>query len=256
MKSKISLMGFILTGLLLGSCQKQTSTASQGDMSGITIRMTDGPGNYDAVNIDLQGIEVITAAEGSVMLNARKGVYDLLNFSNGLDTVIATGQVKTGSISQIRLILGSNNSVVADGVNYPLNTPGAEESGLKLQLHDSLVAGVEYSFLLDFDASKSIVQQGNGSYLLKPVIRLIDSAISGSIIGTVSPVAIHATITAESNGVSYSTVVNASGAFMLKGIPQGTYTVTVAPDLPSLPVIINNVQVVTGASTDLHTITF
>jgi hypothetical protein len=255
MKNKLILSGFILAGLFMASCQKESDISEDGSTD-ITVRMTDGPGNYDQVNVDIQAIEVITESEGTIQLKASPGVYDILKLSNGKDTVIATGRAKAGKISQVRLILGENNSVMVDSVSYPLITPSAEESGLKLQLHDSLVAGVQYALLLDFDASQSIVQQGNGSYLLKPVIRIIDSAISGSIHGLISPLTIHATITAEANGVSYTTVTNENGAFLLKGIPEGTYTVTVTPDLPALPVTLTNVEVKTGIITDLQTITF
>ena len=256
MKNTIALMSLGLVALLMGSCQKDNNSTTASGTAALTIRMTDGPGNYDKVNIDLQSVEIMSETEGKVMLNTNPGVYNLLDFSNGMDTVIATGTLKTGNISQVRLILGSNSSVVVGGQTYPLATPSAEESGLKLQLQNSLVAGVSYSLLLDFDASKSIVQQGNGGYLLKPVIRLIDSAVTGAIMGSVSPVTLHATITAEAaDSVSYSTVTNASGSFLLRGVPQGTYTVTITPDLPALPVIINNVTVTTGASTDLNIIT-
>lgn len=222
----------------------------------MAVSLTDAPGNYDEVNIDLQGVEVITESEGTRTLDAKTGIYDLLKYANGDDTVIATGRMKTGMISQVRLILGDNNTVVVDGVSHHLITPSAEQSGLKLQLHDELVAGVKYALTLDFDANQSIVQQGNGDYLLKPVIRIIDEAISGSIHGVVTPDTLHATITAEGNGNSYSTIANASGAFLLKGIPEGTYKVTITPNSADQPKVIDNVQVTTGESTDLHTITF
>ena len=223
----------------------------------MSVSLTDAPGNYDEVNIDLQGVEVITEAEGTKTLDTKTGIYNLLNYTGGVDTVIATGRMKVGTISQIRLILGDNNSVVVDGISHHLTTPSAQESGLKLQLHDALVAGVKYALLLDFDANQSVVQEGNGDYLLKPVIWVVDNAISGAIHGLVVPDTLHATISAEANGVTYSTTTNASGAFLLKGIPAGVYTVTITPDDPALsPVIVNNVQVTTGESTDLDTTTF
>ena|SRR5665647_2021879 len=52
-------------------------------------------------------------------LNATEGVYNLLDLSNGISTLIATGDMQPGTVSQIRLILGSNNTVTVGGV-YPL----------------------------------------------------------------------------------------------------------------------------------------
>ena len=257
MKNKIFL-SLALLFVLLNSCMKDSSTTNQqqAGTTDMSVSLTDGPGNYDEVNIDLQGVEVITDAEGTKTLNTKTGIYDLLKYANGDDTIVATGKMEVGMISQIRLILGENNTVTVDGVSYPLITPSAEQSGLKIQLHDALVAGVKYAVTLDFDANQSIVQQGNGSYLLKPVIRVIDEAVSGAIHGMITPDTLHATITAEANGVSYSTVTDASGEFLLRGVPAGTYTVTITPDSPDTPVTINDVKVVVGESTDLQTIEF
>ncbi|MDP2891114.1 MAG: DUF4382 domain-containing protein, partial [Bacteroidota bacterium] len=85
----------------------------------LKVRMTDAPANYDAVMVDVKGVEIIGNGGTIVMLNANAGIYNLLDYSNGLDTLIASGDLEAGSVSQIRLILGPNNSVVVDGVVYP-----------------------------------------------------------------------------------------------------------------------------------------
>src|SRR5690606_28746613 len=104
-------------------------------------------------------------------LNTQSGMYNLLDFQNGLDTLIAPPQqIPSGQISQIRLILGANNYVVVAGVVHPLELSSQDESGLKLNLHSMIDANVEYLIMVDFDASQSIVVQGNGSYRLKPVL--------------------------------------------------------------------------------------
>lgn len=178
MKKALFLFALVLMlGLSFVSCTKNTSTTS----STLKVKMTDAPGPYSAVNIDLQGVEVTGTNNNTVILNANKGIYNLLDLANGKDTLLGTGSLNEGSVEQIRLILGSNNTVVINNVSYPLSTPSAEQSGLKLQVHQTLVSGVTYSILLDFDANQSIVETGNGTYKLKPVIRTIDTAISGSI---------------------------------------------------------------------------
>jgi len=125
------------------------------------------------------------------------------------------------------------------------------QSGLKLQVNKTFEAGVEYSMLLDFDASQSIVLTGNNEYQLKPVIRTIDTAISGSIKGSVSPLAGNVLISATSNGVTYTSVTAANGSFLIAGLPLGTYDITITPTLPLQPITITGKTVVVGASTDL-----
>jgi hypothetical protein len=231
----------------VSSCDKD----SDKEMAHLTIHLTDAPANYDAVMVDVQGVEVTGNGGSAVMLNTTAKVYNLLELSNGVNTLIATGDLNAGTVSQIRLILGTNNTVTVDGVVHPLTTPSAMQSGLKLQVNQTFEAGVEYSILLDFDASQSIVLTGTDEYQLKPVIRTIDTAISGSIKGSVTPLTGNVLITATSNGVTYTSVTAANGSFLIAGLPLGTYSITITPVLPLLPITIIGKTVVVGASTDL-----
>ena len=186
----------------VSSCNKD----SDKEKSHLTINMTDAPANYDAVMVDVQGVEVTGNGGSTVTLSTTAKVYNLLELSNGVSTLIATGDLDAGTVSQIRLILGANNTVTVAGVVYPLSTPSAMQSGLKLQVNKTFEPGVSYEILLDFDANQSIVLEGNNVYQLKPVIRTVDTAISGSIKGSITPIGTIATVTATSNGLTYSSV--------------------------------------------------
>ena len=239
-----------ILGFGMSACTKSSTPSSTASFD---VRMTDAPGPYDAVYIDLQGVE-LTGSEGqTIVMNVNPGIYNLLKFSNGVDTLIASGVLNVTTVQQIRLILGTNNSVVVGGVIYPLSTPSADQTGLKLQVHQTLQAGVVYSVLLDFDANKSIVDLGNGTYKLKPVIRTIEAALSGAIRGKISPAGVAAFVTATSN-MTYSSSVNAFGDFLLPGLPAGTYSVIVTPALPLAPVTQTNITVTTGVTTNIGTI--
>lgn len=237
--------------LLLNGCQKDKKTEPDIKPTPYYVQLTDAPGPYLAVNIDLQAVEV-TGPDGGVTLNTVAGIYNLLDFADGTDTLIATGSLNQGKVSQIRLILGNNNTIVtADSVVHSLKTPSAQQSGLKIQVHQELEAGVAYYVLLDFDAAQSIVEQGNGDFLLKPVIRSVETALSGSIKGKISPAGVFATVTASSGGNTYSGFVNANGEFIISGLPPGTYTVTVTPASPYSSVTIPGVNVTTGSTTNV-----
>lgn len=247
MKTIKIIFAVLLLSTMINSCKKSTSSGT----SSLAVRMTDAPGNFTAVYIDLQSVVITGNAGGDVTLNTHPGIYNLLNFSDGVDTLLATGNLQVGSVEQIRLVLGPNNSVVVDGVTYPLSTPSAQQSGLKLQVHQTLQPGVAYNVLLDFDANQSIVRQGNGTYQLKPVIRVIESAITGSIEGSVTPIGSVVIITATLNGISYSSITQLDGRFLLKGIPSGVYAITLTPSFPLAPVVVSNVTVSTGETTDI-----
>lgn len=251
MKKILLIASFIVFGITLNSCSSDSNSGTYA----YNVRMTDAPGPYEKVNIDLKAVEVTGNNGQTVLLNTTAGIYNLLEFSNGLSTLIAKSELSDANVSQIRLILGSNNTVVVGGVSYPLDTPSAEQSGLKLQVHQTLLADIQNEILLDFDANASIVKTGNGTYKLKPVVRTIVTAITGNIKGSITPIGTLAVATATSvNGVEYSSSVNALGQFQISGLLPGSYTFTITPLLPLLPVIQTNVLVTAGVNTNLGVI--
>ena len=234
--------------------------ACKKDSAGTTpvkVRLTDAPGNFQQVNVDITGVEFKMNSGALVNLNVHSGIYNLLNFVNGIDTLIASADIQSGTLSQVRLILGANNTVKVDNVVYPLSTPSALQSGLKLNVHSDLTPGVEYNLLLDFDANQSIVLNGNGEYHLKPVIRTISVATSGSIRGNVvTTLALPAAVSVTDGTNTYSTTTDASGNFLVRGIAAGSYTVTITPVSPYVVKTVLNVNVTVGNMTQLSAFTF
>ncbi len=51
-----------------------------------------------------------------IELGTNQGIYNLLEFVNGQDTLIVDEDIPSGYISQIRLVLGENNTVMVDSV--------------------------------------------------------------------------------------------------------------------------------------------
>lgn len=214
------------------SCEKSSSTIS----SRMSFFLTDDPANYDAVNIDIQEIQVNADSDSSTQsgwkslpLN-RKGVYNLLNFRNGLDTLLTSQELPAGTVSQIRLVLGNNNSVVVNGVNHPLTTPSSQQSGLKLNVHATLIEGIEYKMWLDFDAGRSIVATRNNKYILKPVIRTYTNATTGAIKGIIQPQDSQSWIYAIQNTSDTigSTIADpTSGNFFIGGLTDGNYKIAI-----------------------------
>lgn len=241
----------VVLGITFNSCNKDSDSSSYP----YRVSMTDAPGPYDKVNIDLKAVEVIGSNGQAVMLNTTAGIYNLLDYSNGLSKLIATSTLSDSRVEQIRFVLGTNNTVVVSGVSYPLSTPSAEQSGLKLQVHQTLVADIQNEILIDFDANVSVIQNGDGTYKLKPVLRTIVTATSGNISGSITPVGTMATVTATSStNVVYSSNVNNLGQFKISGLSAGTYTVTVTPASPLVPVTQLNIIVVAGITTNLGVI--
>lgn len=244
--------GFLLLSVFWLACSEDNQTAK------LEVRLTDAPGDYEEVNIDIQSVE-INSSEGNsgwTTLDVESGVYNILELTNGLDTLLATAELPAGRISQIRLILGDNNSVKVNGETKPLSTPSAQQSGLKLNLQADLTEGITYTITLDFDAARSIVRRGNGTYSLKPVIRALEKATSGSIKGTVTPLEASPAVFAISGTDTVATAyTDEAGKFMLRSIPAGSYTVSFDPKTGYVPQQKESVSVTLGNVTDLGTIT-
>lgn len=171
------LIGLLILGMvLLVACSDDDN-----DLSGngiINIRLTDAPGDYEAVLVDLQGLRVnmsTDTTEGSwIDLELDTvGQIDLLMFTDGKSIHLSEDTLEAGYLSQMRMILGDNNQIVVDGDTLELETPSAQQSGLKFNVKEDIEANQTFSMLIDFDAEKSVVEKGNGSYLLKPVITVI-----------------------------------------------------------------------------------
>jgi len=251
MKQKAFFLLIVLTAFAFFSCE-QTSTRFE-------IRLTDAPASYDAVNIDIQGIEYNTSGSEEngwkELEMERPGIYNLLDFSGGLDTVLVNQEFDPISIQQIRLILGDDNSVVIDSTEYDLKVPSSSTSGLKINVHAQLQEGITYKLLLDFDAAKSVHESSAGKWILKPVIRSIVEAESGSIKGIVKPDTLDVVAYAITGEDTISAYANDLNVFLIRGVLQGTYKVVVDAAENGMKEI-EDVEVTTGNVTDLGEIVF
>ena len=249
---KLLIVAFVGLGIGLSACNKNESGSG---MTKVSVKLTDGPGAYDAIFLSVKEVKILSSeGESTIAVNANP--FNILRFRMGKDTLIASKDIPSGKLQEVRLVLNdSGNTVVINGITFPLTTPSGQSSGVKLKVNETLEPGVAYTMLLDFDAAKSIVQTGNGKYILKPVIRAIPNAVSGSITGTVSPAASSPKIYAIAGTDTLGTISDASGKFWFPGVTAGTYKVQFVPVSPYVSKTVENVVVVTGSTKDLGTIT-
>lgn len=167
MKNLLKTTGIIAL-LVMGVMACEKAPAGSGKM---TVKMKDAPIAFDSVNVEVVRVDVHTSANGWVSLPTNAGVYNLLDLQNDVTAVLAANvELPVGSISQMRLILGTENNVVVGGVSSALELSSQSNTGLKFNLDATINNGETVEVLIDFDAEKSIVVAGNGSFKLKPVI--------------------------------------------------------------------------------------
>ncbi|GAB3238936.1 hypothetical protein GCM10027346_31740 [Hymenobacter seoulensis] len=231
--------------MLLAGCNDDNNNSS--GAAKLEVRLTDAPGDFQAVVLDVRQIEVHLKEEnnpdGWELLPFQAQTVNVLDYVNGKSALLVDTDFEPGDLKEIRLVLGPDSYVTGrDGQRYDLKTPSGQTSGVKLKLNNvSLREREKYQLLLDFDVAKSIVERGTWKtgndrkerYLLKPVIRVIAQDLKGGIRGTVAPVAALPQVLAIRSSITvpdtFSTAADASGAFLLSALPSGTYRVELFP---------------------------
>ena len=249
----LSLLASLSTAGLLAACGGGGGSDNTNAAGSLSVSLTDAPScGFDAVYVTVNNVRVnksATAADGDggwtdiPLSPARK--IDLLTLTNGaLDTLGVTA-LDSGTYTQLRLVLDGNspnplaNSVIVSGTKneIPLDTPSAEQSGLKLGHEFTVAAGQRVDLVLDFDACKSIVAKGNGKYSLKPVITVtpkVLNGISGFVTGSTNVI-----VSAQQNGVIKRSIAPnpKTGEFFLANVVPGQYDVVITADARSTAVI-------------------
>lgn len=199
-------------------------------MGELRVALTDTPAcGFDEVNITVVRARAHTSASAD---EADGGWHDLpvtpprrvnlLDLTNGVLEELGQMSLPAGNYTQLRLVLQANagaspgNSVLpTGGSEQPLATPSAAQSGIKLIHPFTVPAGGLADLVLDFDACKSIVRRGNGTYGLKPVIAAFPRVVA-EIVGDVDPALNGTRISAQAGGnVLRATTPDATGAFKL-----------------------------------------
>ncbi|WP_035373904.1 DUF4382 domain-containing protein [Pseudoduganella violaceinigra] len=248
MSPKVFLLPLLLSALLLTACGGGggSGTAPPSQTAGtLVVSLTDAPScGFDAVNVTVTKVRVnmnATASETDggwtdiTLSPARK--INLLNLANGTLDALGQTALTAGHYTQVRLLLDPNtgnsmaNSVVlsSNGSEVSLDTPSAVQSGIKLNADFTVEAGQRYDLVMDFDACKSIVTKGNGRYALKPVVKVVPTALNG-ISGFVSTalLADGVMVSAQQSGaVIAATVPGSTGEFGLTRLPVGNYDVVI-----------------------------
>lgn len=259
-KQIISLTGLLAVTVFFTGCDLGSSNASMGTME---VRLHDAPASYDKVNVHIESVQVNReeSDEGWITISEPNQTFDLLELTNGAYEVLGEAELETGTYQQIRLILSADgHSVVADSTEEDMFVPSGEQTGIKLNVNAEIKEDITYTLLLDFDASRSVVEtggQGEARYLLKPVIRATNEAITGDVEGTVSPAKANAAVFAIAGSDTLSTTYadTSNGYFKLIGLEEGTYTVAAEPRTDGYQSAeVTGVEVTVGETTDAGTI--
>lgn len=283
-----ALVGLVFT--LFNACTKNAadSGAPGQNQNKLNVYLTDGPGFFDDALIDVKSVAVKIDTSAAWWPKHKKGdddgikamlhmwsnhdnhdqgafwdtlaiapgIYDVLDFANGADTMLANVNIPKGRILAFRITLGDNNSVVKDSVSYPVHLmPGWDNIYVRVTgVNFEALASNHFRIWLDFDAGRSIVRVHDGQFYLRPVIRAFAVSNTGGVKGMIHPADAFAVVSVLNDSDTSYAIPGHGGMFMVRGLDEGSYSVYVNASNGYQDTTITGVSVKAGQTVDLGAI--
>jgi hypothetical protein len=271
--------------VFFGSCQKQIDEPiANSDTKKLSVYLTDDPCNFDSLFIEIRFVEVKIDTSKSHRdddhhgdndddgdddhhhhdsfgfwdtLAINPGVYNILKLRNGIDTLLASGNIPIGKIRKIRITLGTNNSIVVGGVSHSLTLLNGSNNYVYLKIHsedEDDDISTHSSIWLDFDVCKSI-RFSNGQYFLKPFLKTFSMKKSGRVEGRVLPRAAIPFVQIFNATDSSFAIPENDGKYKIRGLKTGVYKIKFFGHNGYFDITISNINVQRGRETNVQTIT-
>lgn len=171
-RNKFAFYTSLIVSILLGlsACGGDSgSSSSGGNQSNLSVYLTDAPTDeVTSVVVAITGLTIKPAnnpVERKILDQVQR--VDLLTLENSR-LLLTSVSVPAGDYQFIRVDLDQSQShIVASGEQQPLKIASEE---VKVLGGFNVPVSGQLEILLDFDARASLVKQGNGNWLMKPVI--------------------------------------------------------------------------------------
>jgi hypothetical protein len=186
----------IFAVFLLIACSGSGGSGDIGGIGTLSLSMTDAATDeYQAVFVTIIEVQVHLGGNDnspnhwkSLQMPISPLTVNLLDLVNGVREDLGLVDLNAGRYTQMRLIIGDTpgpdvhpfaNYLITNTVPaeiHEMKIPSGFQTGVKI-VHGFIInADQTTELLLDFDASRSIVQAGNsGQWLLKPTVKVLET---------------------------------------------------------------------------------
>ncbi len=204
---KYSMSALIVSTLMMAGCGGSGGSTAQGDISGgeeqatgvfasnnitgpqtqalvlpeagqatgsetakLRVLLTDAPNPaIESAIVTIDEISVHAAGDAPFSIMSEPRTLDLLDYQNGLTTLMGELDLPAGKYTQLRLSV-SEGAVVSEGIEYSLSVPSGS---VKINRPFDVCAGGVVDLVFDFDALRSLYyNQGRNEFKLQPVIKI------------------------------------------------------------------------------------
>lgn len=246
----------LVMGMGFTSCKKDNNDDSgnpSAPAKSFKVRMTDAPGDFLQLNLQVTSVDVYHEGDGWVNLSSQTQSMNVLSLTNGNEIQLANKtNLSTGLYSKIRITFASQATIQLVGGGSALNlswSSGAQV--VEVNINKQVTSSAGANLLIDFNVAQS-VNEVAGVYTLNPVITVIEkenTGVKGQVQG-----ASNVMVKLENNSHTYSTYINSQGNFWIKGVEPGTYTAHFWASGSLQSHDVNNVQVTEGQTQSMGTV--
>lgn len=173
--------------LLLSACSSPRGDLGQAAPAEVRVLAASAPaastlstqaaGDYLSLTLYVREVAFVGGDAPVVLASYDEPVaLDLVALA-GLPQELAEAPVPSGDYpgAQLRLVVDHAEITVqneaGEGVSHEVTVPSGDRSGYKIKLGDlALPPEASVQITLEFDPAASVVETGNGGYLLKPVV--------------------------------------------------------------------------------------
>lgn len=268
-------------GVIFSACTKSGINGGQG----LEVYLTDGPADLKAVWLNIQKVEAKVDSDDDhddddlygrdddddddhmkskdeygewVNLNMTPGMINVLELRNGAERLIASSTTIKGRVRKLRITLGTGNYVeLESGDKLPLTLLDQSKNMIYIKLfdeHRGRGRSGQIAVRIDFDLGSSVIFL-NGKYWLKPFVRPFCNENFGEVEGVVLPKDAKAVVRITDNaGFNAVALPNYDGKYKIRGLKEGTYTVSFEGIQPFINQKVELVKVRKGETTKLETV--
>lgn len=208
---KITQLLKLVPALVFALAMGNITGCGSGSSGQASVAVADASSDqYNAIYVTIDKVQVHASADaeesGWVTLFTPRKTVNLLALINGVREELGVVSLATGHYTQMRLIIGTeadtginilsqshpfaNYVIDTSNAYHELKVPSGHQTGIKIVHGFDINANETTELILDFNASASVVIAGSsGKYLLKPTIKVLETADYAILSGRVTAAA-------------------------------------------------------------------